>query len=344
MHENTTRQEKKAVTPTETKSLWAHENLVPYWVPIGTPRYQRETPEARALTLEKLGFRRLAYAWPGLQPFRFWWNHAPIPTLDQELETLRRHDIDLVATWFPFDPEDPAAEEMLKTLHRNDVHPQLWVMHSMKPYPSTRQGWDELFPEGEHVAESLATRIYEPSFARSPEEQERKLADETERIGGLAALAASYGCSVALYNHHGWFGMMENQVAILDRLEAAAAPPVGIAYSFSHARDRFYDHATDFAAIWASIERRVVAVNIGGTRHDGELTYPSQDDRELRMMRVIEASGWRGPVTLKGMHGMSTESFEITIRNFLLGVDWCARELEAPGSGGPRPFPAVSTS
>jgi hypothetical protein len=82
----------------------------------------------------------------------------------------------------------------------------------------------------------------------------------------------------------------------------------------------------------------VVAVNITGTAMDGNLIYPSQGDRELEMMRTIQASGWKGPIGLIAEKGGDAE---VTLRNYQVGLGWLAAELRQPGSGGARPFPAL---
>jgi len=51
-------------------------------------------------------------------------------------------------------------------------------------------------------------------------------------------------------------------------------------------------------------------------------------------MRVIQQSGWHGPIGITAEKGGDAE---INLRNYLLGVDWLAAELNKPGSAGQRP-------
>ena len=61
----------------------------------------------------------------------------------------------------------------------------------------------------------------------------------------------------------------------------------------------------------------------------------------VEMLRVIEASGWRGPIGLIAEQGGDAE---VTLRNYQRGLAWLAAELKAPGSGGPRPqFESATT-
>ncbi len=346
-------------TSTATAGLWARENLAPFWVPIGIrPEEQARTPSERAQALARLGITRVAFIWPGTKPFSFFWNDAPIPSLDDELAALAAHGIELLACWFTFEPDDPDAVRMLEAFARHGVRPQLWTMQLGPHDPQTLADWEQVFaaaralvPAGAStedgpalrmaVEEAISRHVYEPTFARTPEEHQATLARECDRVAGLAQLAAPYGCTVNLYNHHGWFGLMENQLAIVEQLASRGIDDVGIVYTFSHARDPFHDDAAAFPELWEAIRPHVVAVLVGGTRVEGVLTYPSQDDRELAMMRTIQDSGWRGPVALKTMHAEDTGDSAIAVENLLRGVDWCAAELARAGSGGPRPFPAV---
>lgn len=339
--------------------LWSRENLAPLWVPINlSAEEQARSSDERAELLARQGIRRLAYIWPGFEPFSFFWTEAPIPALDDELSALAEHGIEVVSCWFTLEPNDPLATEILETLARHDLRPQLWTMQLGPHDPRTLSEWEEVFaaarelvPAGEStddgpamriaVEQAISKRVYEPSFARTPEEQQVELERESDRIAALARLAAPYGCSVNLYNHHGWFGLMENQLAIVDRLRSEDIENVGFVYTFSHARDPFHDDAENFSELWDRIRPHVAAINIGGTRVEGMLTYPSQDDRELEMMRVIQESGWQGPVALKTMHAEDTGDSVIALENLLRGVEWCAAELAETGSGGTRPFPAV---
>jgi hypothetical protein len=54
------------------------------------------------------------------------------------------------------------------------------------------------------------------------------------------------------------------------------------------------------------------------------------------MMRVIERSGWRGPV---GVLAETGGDAALALTNAMRGLDWLAAELRQPDSGGPRPFP-----
>src|SRR6185295_9036227 len=77
---------------------------------------------------------------------------------------------------------------------------------------------------------------------RSPEEQAARIKSEAARIRSIADEAATIGCRAALYNHGGWFGEPENQLAIIRELKL---PNVGIVYNLHHG----HEHLDRFPAL-----------------------------------------------------------------------------------------------
>jgi hypothetical protein len=123
----------------------------------------------------------------GFKRFAYDWRPVHVPSFDAEIEALQRHGIELLAWWFPLDAGDPVARATLETFKRHGVRPRLWV---------TQSG------------------------GTLPDEQADRVKQEADRILALVRLAAPYGVKIALYNHNGWFGVMDNQVAIIERLAA----------------------------------------------------------------------------------------------------------------------------
>ncbi len=235
----------------------------------------------------------------GFKRFAYDWRDKDIPTFDAEVDALKKNGIDLFAWWFPTNPGDKNARTILDVARRHDIHPQLWVMGGGPP-------------------------------TRTPAEQSQRIDQEADRINKIVEMAAPFGCEVELYNHNGWFGQTDNQVAIIQRLKERGVSGVGIVYNFSHG----HADMDDFPAIWKRMQPYVVAVNVTGMVPDGRLIPPSQGDRELQMMRVIEESGWHGPVGVIAEQGGDAE---VTLGNDLTGLAWLKKELEQPGSGGERP-------
>jgi sugar phosphate isomerase/epimerase len=289
--------------------IWAHDNLVA-WCAAYPWDAKARSPEERARMLKRLGFKYFAYNW----------RPETIPTFDTEVDALKRQNIHLLA-WALYESDNPSTRLILETFKRHNIHPQLWLMQERKrhtpPNPSNAQSAQEEFP-------------------KTPQEQKQWVTEEADRIKDLAELAAPYGSTVHLYNHNGWFGMVENQLAIINRLKEIGITNVGIVYNFSHARDELHDDSKHFPELWKKMKAHVVAVNITGMRWEGQHVYPSQGDSELEMMRAIQESGWKGHVGVIAEKGGDAE---VTLRNYLIGLDWLAAELNRPGSSGPRPFP-----
>jgi sugar phosphate isomerase/epimerase len=235
----------------------------------------------------------------GFKNFAYDWRPEHVPSFDAEVEALNQHVINLVAWWFPTEAGDPMARVILEVIKRHRIHPQLWVMGSGSP-------------------------------TKTVEEHSQRIDQEAERIRKIVDLATPYGCQVELYNHNGWFGQPDNEVAVIGRLRQKGVSGVGMVYNFSHG----HGDIADFPAIWKRIQPYVVAVNVTGMVVDERLIPPSQGDHELGMLRTIQQSGWHGPIGLIAEQGGDAE---VTLRNDLHGLEWLRKELAHPGSGGERP-------
>jgi len=307
-----------ATEPIKAPNIWAHDNLVAW---LAAPPYDAKArgPEERAQMLESLGVKQYAYMVLGPND---------VLTYGTEIEAMRRHGISIVACRLNFELDDPAIKTILDISRSHDIHPQLWVIQSKKDWPKPTE---KLSPEESY---RLQMEFNRQDLRRIP--QELRVRQEADRINALVKLAAPYGMTVELYNHNGWFGMTENEVAIIERLRQLGASNLGMIYNFSHARDELHDDSKNFTSRWKEIAPYVVEVNITGMRWDNKFAYPSQGDSELDMMRAIQDSGWTGRIGVIAERGGDAE---ITLHNYLLGLDWLAAELKRPGAAGPKPFP-----
>ena len=276
-----------ATSPAAPGALFSRSNLTAWCVVPFDAR--KRGPEQRAAMLQRLGIQNFAYDW----------RDENVPTFDAEVDATKQHGVNIVAWWFPTDPDSPVAKRILEVCKRHDIHPQLWVMGSG---PETK----------------------------TPKEQQQRLEKESDRIERLVRLAMPYGCRVELYSHDGWFGHTDNEIAIIERLRRKGVVDVGIVYNFSHGH---WD-INDFPAKWIRMQPYVVAVNVSGMVRSQKLIPPSQGDFELGMLRVIQLSGWVGPIGLIAEQGGDAE---VTLGNGLRGLDWLDKELALAGSGGPRP-------
>ncbi len=235
----------------------------------------------------------------GISRLAYDWRSEHIPTFDAEVAALRKHGIELTAWWFPAALNDD-AKAILACLERNHLNPQLWVT---------------LSTESETNPARLA----------------QKIDDAVKTLGPVCSAAQRLGSSVALYNHLGWFGEPTNQLAVLQRLRAAGHTNVGSVYNFHHA----HAHIDDFDRQLALLEPYLLAINLNGMVRDGDQSGKkiiplSTGDEELRMLQILNASGWKGPV---GLIGHTEEDAEVKLRKELAGLE----KLAPQASQSPAP-------
>jgi sugar phosphate isomerase/epimerase len=232
----------------------------------------------------------------GLHRYAYDFRPEHIPTFDREVEAMKQHGIEIAAWWIRTHLDD-TARVILGTIERHRIKPTLWVSGGGQP-------------------------------VGTPQEQAARVADEAARIRPIAAAARSLGCPIALYNHGGWFGDPENQLAVLEALRRDGFADVGLVYNFHHA----HEHIRMFATIWPRISPHVVAVNLSGVVENGDrlgrkILYLGEGDQELAMLQIIRASGWRGQLGIL-CHRTDVDA-ELALRRNLAGYDHLIAQIEA---------------
>ena len=230
------------------------------------------------------------------------WRPEHVATFDTEVTTMARHGITIVAWWFPTKLDDH-ARRILEVIAEHQIHPQLWVMGGGGP-------------------------------VKDATEQAARVESEVARLRPIVDAAATLGCTVGLYNHGNWFGEPENQLALVERLKRDGCTNVGLVYNFHHG----HDHLDRFARFWPRIQPHVLAVNLngmvaGGDKAGKKLLYLGEGDRELELMRIIQASGWRGQVGILN-HRTEVDAEEGLRRN-LAGLEELAARLRPSGLSRP---------
>jgi sugar phosphate isomerase/epimerase len=239
---------------------------------------KKRGPEERAAMLEKLGFKLFAYDYRA----------EHVSTFDAEMEALKRHHVRLLAWWFPstLNEEAKLILDVIKRHGLRDV--QLWLTGG-----------------GEQT--------------KSAEEQRARVEAEAQRLRPIAEAAARIGCTVALYNHGAWFGEPENQIEIIAKLRAQGVTNVGIVYNLHHG----HGHLDRFAELLAKMKPHLLALNLNGMVHDGDklgkkILPLGQGDLDLKILRIICASGWRGPI---GILNHTDEDAEVRLQENLRGLE-----------------------
>jgi sugar phosphate isomerase/epimerase len=241
----------------------------------------------------------------GFKHFAYDYRAEHVPTFDAEIEALKKHGVSLDAWWFPTTLNDQ-ARHILEVCKRHDVRPQLWVSGGGKPTTTL-------------------------------EEQRSRIEQEAARIWPIAEAAAAQGMKVGLYNHGGWFGEPENQLAIIEELKL---PNVGLVYNLHHG----HDHLDRFAQVLPKMLPHLLALNLNGMvpagDKQGKKILPlGQGALDLELLRTIRASGYRGPI---GILGHTQDDAEARLSDNLDGLDWLLPQLDGKPAG-PRPTPRTST-
>lgn len=233
--------------------LFARNNLVA-WCIVPFDAKKRG-PEERAALLKKLGFTKFVYDW----------RDKDIPDFDRELDALQKHGIKLQGFWtpYPMDPSRPShVETILELLKRRKIETELWTM---------------LNPAKDFAGLS----------------QDRKLEAASASVAALAGKAGAIHCKVGLYNHGGWFGEPDNQIAVIERVKMRN---VGIVYNFHHAHEQM----DQFPQLLRKMLPHLLAVNINGMKLGTKILPVGDGDRELAMLQTLKRSGYRGPVGILG--------------------------------------------
>jgi len=246
----------------------------------------------------------------GFKLFAYDYRAEHIPTFDAEMEAIKRHHVRLLAWWFPGALNDE-AKLILEVLKRHGIREaQLWVTGGGEP-------------------------------TKNAAEQEARVEAEAQRIRPIAEAAAQIGCSVALYNHGGWFGEPENQIAIIERLRATGITNVGIVYNLHHG----HDHLDHFAELLTKMKPHLLALNLngmvrGGDKSGKKILPIGQGDVDLSLLKTLRDSDWRGPV---GILNHTDEDAETRLQENLHGLERLVAQLSQDRAGA-TPHPALSPS
>jgi len=184
----------------------------------------------------------------------------------EELNALEKHQISLRAVWLWIEPEgerllNRSNETVLEVLEETGTRTELWVS-----FP----GW--VFGESD----------------------EANLQKAVKAVSEILTRAEETGCTVALYNHGDWFGEPENQVRII---EAIGSEKLLMVYNFHHG----HHHMDRFEALFNLMLPYLSVVNINGMNAGGpKIITLGEGERELEMLRIIKASGYRGPIGIIG--------------------------------------------
>jgi putative heme-binding domain-containing protein len=247
----------------------------------------------------------------GFRKFAYDWRAEHLPTFDDEIKALAARKIELTAVWFPAALNDD-ARQILGALKRHTIRTQLWVTMG-DPAPGSS-------------------------------DDAAKLQAAVQTLHPIVEAAGKQGCSVGLYNHGGWFGQPENQLAVVEQLNAVN---VGIVYNLHHG----HEHLDRFAELLKRIRPHLYAINLNGMVRAGDergqkILQLGQGEMDLEILRTIVESGYAGPI---GILGHTDDDAEARLLDNLDGLDWLVRQLagknpgERPRTRTPVPTPTTAT-
>ncbi len=154
----------------------------------------------------------------------------------------------------------------------------------------------------------------------------------------VAHAAAEAGCQVALYNHGSWYGEPENAVAIVEALKAQGVANVGLVYNLHHG----HGHLDRLEKVLPRMLPHLLCFNLNGMDAGGDavgrkILPLGAGSEDLRVLRVLRASGYSGPV---GILNHTDADAEGRLLDNLDGLAWLVPQLDdAP----PGPKPAYRT-
>ncbi|MDA1229169.1 MAG: heme-binding domain-containing protein, partial [Planctomycetota bacterium] len=192
-----------------------------------------------------------------------------------------------------------AHDEAFKLFEKYNLHPQIWMMMSQP----------------------------------ASETQDAKVEVAAQQMLLLANRTKAMGCKLGLYNHGGWSGEPNNMVAVCQRLRELGQDHVGIVYNFHHG----HGHIDDWAESFALMKPYLHCLNLNGMNamEQPKILGIGKGDHELEMIRTVVESSYTGPI------GILDHREQLDARESLLenrdGLEWVRKEIEAPGSGGPKP-------
>jgi sugar phosphate isomerase/epimerase len=232
----------------------------------------------------------------GIRRLAYDYRAEHIPQFEEEIQQLARHGIELTAWWFPGELNEE-AKGILALLEKHHLKTQLWVTGGGGPVASAQ-------------------------------EQAQRVAGEVARLRPIAEAAQRIGCQVGLYNHGGWFGEPENQIAII---QALGMTNVGIVYNQHHGHDQI----DRFESLLQKMLPHLIAVNLNGMIPQGDrkgqkIVPLGGGSEDRRLLQILAASGYRGPIGILNHTDLDARA---RLEDNLRGLDWLLdASPDRPGS------------
>ncbi len=232
-------------------------NVYP-WCIVAYDSLER-SPAERINMLKELGFNKYAYDW----------RDKHLDQMANELKLAQENDLEVISVWLWLNAKrdslgklSPSNERIIKILNDSELETTLWLSFS-------------------------------PNFFEDLT-QEQSVNKAKEMIEFVHEKAQGIGCEIALYNHEGWFGDLNNQVELIKSLPKFN---LSIVYNFHHA----HQDLEEFPQIVKTIKPYLSAVNLNGMKEEGPKILPlGEGEYEKEMIELLIEEGFNGPWGILG--------------------------------------------
>jgi hypothetical protein len=251
----------------------------------------------------------------------------------QQSAATKLFDKDNLVAWciVPFDVKERGPEERAQMLEHLGISKVAydWREKHVSEFEEEilaykKHGLEYFAFWGEHPAAfalfakyELKPQIWKMLPAPKGESQAEKVENAGRGLLPLVEKTAAMGCKLGIYNHGGWQGEPENMVAVVEWLRANTdAEHVGLVYNLHHG----HEHIPHFQESLELMLPYLHCLNINGMNSTGDPKILSlgKGEHEEALLRVIEESGYGGPVGILGHR--SEMDVEIALKENLEGL------------------------
>lgn len=231
------------------------------------------SPKERVQMIKDLGFSKYAYDW----------RDRHLDETFNELKLATENDIEIISVWLWLNAKRDSIgqlsvsnERVFKILERLNLKTTFWVS----------------------LSENFFTDL----------NQEQCISMAVEMVKFIAEKADNINCSVALYNHSGWFGNPFNQLEVI---KALPNHKLSIVYNFHHAHGAI----DEFSKIAEAIRPYLSAVNLNGMQKDSEkILTIGKGNHEKEMINILRDLEFEGPWGILG-HVENVDAEKVLIQN-----------------------------
>jgi sugar phosphate isomerase/epimerase len=272
------------ISCTKKANFLIKANEVTPWCIIGFDSKDR-TPNERITMIKEMGFKQYGYNK----------GKGNLNEMKEEFRLARNNNIKITSIFLWLNAErdtigklSPSNQELLRNLKDLKTKPAIWL--------------------------SFSNNFFEKL------NQEESIELSLKMIKFVKMKADDLGCTLALYNHHGWFGNPYNQIKILQKLDE---DNVTMVYNFHHA----HEYVEEFPAIVKKMKPYLSFVNLSGVKKEGpQILSIGEGDYEFKMIQQLLNHGYVGPWGILGH--IETEDVQMVLKKNVDGLELINSKLQ----------------